>query len=351
MSQSLVLEERAQQLAREIPDSVRKRIESTLGRRDALVVLAREAPRFWDALLRTARIQGNKASPEMYDIVKPVLDISNMLKQPATRILNRRFPAVAPGSDGRRADFDGHLRPPVNPLTGASGVDYGPLSGQRETYVTPVAGGVLYGKVENKPVSGNMIWVLHGNGYISLYSHLAEILEHYIGIRVDRFTRIGIMGNTGAGARDVHLHTSFFGPAFNPFLKGTKTQDHYLGETVSPYVKNPEEFSVMGQGKPLPYPVKDDEQLDREYVIATKQFRKEVDEYLGILPHYNKIHPQRIMQLQSRMDVTLDRDIFYLYHTILSRRDGSKELVAMKARLEQMMLTTPRLTAPILEPV
>jgi murein DD-endopeptidase MepM/ murein hydrolase activator NlpD len=293
------------------------------------------------------------------DLLKRTVDIGEYLKQSATKLLNRRFPTIARSRGGRRADFDNYLRP-NNPLTGAAAVSYAPNPGQNETYVTPGAYAVIVGLGEY-PISGIQAAVFYGNGYIMYFGHLKE-WDGYRGKRVSRFTKIGEMGDTGAGAREPgtgipikHLNTVYFGAAFDQFLAGTKTQYRPLGEAISPFVKDSEEFSVL-IGKSLPFPAQEDLTLDENFNADLVTARNDVDAYLRVFPHNNTIHPQKVLRLQNSfgIDLALDRDIFYLYYTILSlirnRNDNSRELGVMKTRLEQMMLLSPRLTAPILEP-
>ena len=82
-----------------------------------------------------------------------------------------------------------------------TGVDYGTPIG---TPITPFFAGDVLKVVKNDQYLGNYVVVLHADGSMSKYGHLAQIRVH-IGDAVDEETVIGLSGRTGR-VTGPHLH-------------------------------------------------------------------------------------------------------------------------------------------------
>lgn len=92
-----------------------------------------------------------------------------------------------------------------NPVTGIlkphTGADIG-WHGTNDKVVAMASGKVVVPRYSN--TAGNYIWIEHGNGYTTVYSHLKSILVKN-GQQVKQGQQIGIKGTTG-NSTGVHLH-------------------------------------------------------------------------------------------------------------------------------------------------
>ncbi len=228
-----------------------------------------------------------------------------------------------------------------------------------ETKIVPIASGVVTGRVPNDSVSGNFLHVYHGLGFVSLYGHLNEMLVNPTDI-VTRNTVIGIMGNTGSGAIGiVHLHLSLYGPFYTEYLKLEHVQYRSKGpRALAPYIIDPEELSILGRHKSLPYSLSEDSKLDAEFNMRVKKARKEVDEFLKLFPNIKKdrFDPyvvSVINKYRNLVDIALDRDIADLYKEVSKENPSipKQDAERIKKSLEEIMVNAvPRFTAPIKEP-
>lgn len=123
---------------------------------------------------------------------------------------------------------------------GHNGVDFAPVT-PNEAVFAAASGTVI--AVASDSRYGNQIWIDHGNGYATLYGHLASTNVTTGTVITDRLTQpLGIMGATG-DARGIHLH---FGVYYDQNNDGVWSED----EAVDPY-------GWLGQGSDpwaMPHP-------------------------------------------------------------------------------------------------
>lgn len=107
--------------------------------------------------------------------------------------------------------------------------------------------GTIY-KIEVQPKGGNVVFILHDNGMVSCYSHLANdsILVRK-GEKVVMGQQIALMGSTGSSATGNHLHFGLFAnkdviykdSTINPFDYLLVYPDQVVGErTLVQYANN-----------------------------------------------------------------------------------------------------------------
>ena len=108
----------------------------------------------------------------------------------------RPVSGIRTGSFGRRRVFNGQPRRPH------SGMDFAAESGT--PVVTPSAGTVI--EMGDFFFSGNLIYIDHGQGLISMFAHLSEI-NVSPGERVEKGQMVGKVGATGR-VTGPHLHWS-----------------------------------------------------------------------------------------------------------------------------------------------
>lgn len=94
-----------------------------------------------------------------------------------------------------------------NPVTGVyrphTGVDIGWHRPDTRDDIVAAAGGKVVIPRYSK-LAGNYLWIEHGNGYTTVYSHLSKITVKN-GQRVKQGQKIGVKGTTG-NSTGVHLH-------------------------------------------------------------------------------------------------------------------------------------------------
>ena len=93
--------------------------------------------------------------------IKPTIDLSHILNQPATKNSNRKSPLLH-----RNADWIQHYN---RPFLNTAGIDYAPMGA--ETEIVSIARGAVF-KVEDNPTGGHFVAVHHGMGFYSYYLHL-----------------------------------------------------------------------------------------------------------------------------------------------------------------------------------
>lgn len=94
--------------------------------------------------------------------------------------------------------------------------------------VVAAADGVVVRRVANRAVGyGVSVYIDHGNGYVSQYSHLDSIASHLrIGDTVRRGDRIGTMGHTGnSTAPHLHFGLTRHGRVLDPLTRMLVRQD------------------------------------------------------------------------------------------------------------------------------
>lgn len=105
---------------------------------------------------------------------------------------------------------------PVNEIAITQGyhsgyaIDLGTISGHKKNApVLSCADGMVY-KIQKQPLGGNVLFILHNNGWLSCYAHLKEI-----NVKVNDIVKCGqavaIKGNTGqtAGGKKLGVHLHF----------------------------------------------------------------------------------------------------------------------------------------------
>lgn len=129
--------------------------------------------------------------------------VSSLLRIPV------QFPAPWP--------VDGTLTRTYNNESGHYGID---IAADKGAYFHAIAGGVVVG-VNRSLNYGNVLYIQHGNGIITVYKHASEIAPE-IGDIISRGDVLGRVGNTGILSSGPHLHMEIWanGIAQNPL--------HYL---------------------------------------------------------------------------------------------------------------------------
>lgn len=108
---------------------------------------------------------------------------------------------------------------PVNEIAITQGyhsgyaIDLGTISGhEKNAPVLSCADGIVY-KIQKQKLGGNVLFILHSNGWLSCYAHLKKI-NVKINDRVKCGQAVAIKGNTGQTANgkklSVHLHFSIW---------------------------------------------------------------------------------------------------------------------------------------------
>ncbi len=272
------------------------------------------------------------------------LDLSPELARPATALTDRSFPEIFHG--GTFAEH--RSRPEYRAL---AGIDYAPTG--EETEIVPVAEGVVYGHFTH-PVGGRVAVIHHGLGFVSQYFHLQERTVG-LGDFVTRDTVIGLMGDTGSGARTAgkHVHLTVLAPFYAAHLQLDDVQHFEANDTVSSFVVDPEEFSVLGRHRPLPFARSEDSALDERFRVELREARIEVDRLLGLSPtmrrtRFSERFGSLVARVGPQIDLTLDRDVWDLDQAWTeSPARASTEADRVDQSLTRIMTLTPRFTAPV----
>ena len=274
-----------------------------------------------------------------------LVDLNGMLKNELKE--SREAPRLQISRKGLRSDFDEHL----SRLDGSlPGLDMSPVA--YPTEIVPAASGYVNNIVDDYPESGMAITVYHPFGYVTFYAHLNSRYIRYR--KVERNDITAVMGNSGTGAREItHLHFTLYGPEYTKYLSGVKVQKLPAGtnNSLNPYALDPEEFSISGKGKELPYQRLDDKTYDE--LLWKRHF--EAEKYLeGVLKEFPKdevkVTPRTFLENKFRVR-SIDREIEFIYSAILagkhpfSANDKEKVLKMLQAYMREV----PRLTAPIKE--
>jgi murein DD-endopeptidase MepM/ murein hydrolase activator NlpD len=119
-----------------------------------------------------------------------------------------------------------------NCYDGHNGIDFSHDKTQENESVYAAADGTVFGVINDcsgcKTSYGNRVWINHGNGYATLYGHLASVLVEDGAKITNRLSQpLGIMGSTG-NSTGTHLH---FGVYFDQNQDGTWSEN----EAVDPY--------------------------------------------------------------------------------------------------------------------
>lgn len=88
-------------------------------------------------------------------------------------------------------------------------IDLGTISGHEKNQpILACADGVIY-KIQKQTLGGNVLFILHDNGWLSCYAH-CKTISVKVGDKVTCGQQIGVKGNTGKSANGkklaVHLH-------------------------------------------------------------------------------------------------------------------------------------------------
>ncbi len=271
-----------------------------------------------------------------------LVDLDSALKNELKE--SRAAPQLLSGLGGKRFDFNQHTNRPIG-LPSTGGLDFNPVS--YTTEIVPAVSGYVITIRDDHPVSGMLLTLFHPFGYTANYAHLDS---RYIRFgKVERNDIMAVMGRSGSGATAgrVHLHFTLIGPAYTKYLSGVKVQK-ISGDND---VLDPEEFSISGKGKELPY----QRLSDREFDDALWKKHFEAEKYLeGVLREFPKnqvqISPRKFLEDTFHIR-GIDREIDFIYSAILSgkhpfsKNDEEKVL----RTLHEYMRQVPRLTAPIKE--
>ena len=193
----------------------------------------------------------------------------------------------------------------------------------------------------------------HPFGYVTYYGHPNSRYIRYR--KAERNDITAVMGNSGASAHGIiHLHFTLLGPAYTKYLSGVKAQERPASDNnpLQPlHALDPEEFSISGKGKELPYQRLSDKEYDEALWKKHFEAEKSLKDILGEFPKDQVQFPSRKF-LEDRFHVRgIDREIEFIYSAILagkhpfSENDKEKVLKMLQAYMREV----PRLTAPIKE--
>jgi murein DD-endopeptidase MepM/ murein hydrolase activator NlpD len=139
--------------------------------------------------------------------INQAMDIQNLIddKYIQTQMGIKYIPSIRPVPGGRITDKFGNRKDPfIERVKHHRGID---LSAQFGTNVYAVAAGVVeFTRIKYRTNTGygRVVIINHGNGYKTLYGHLANV-KVARGQKVDRWDVIGLSGATGR-ATGPHLH-------------------------------------------------------------------------------------------------------------------------------------------------
>ena len=264
----------------------------------------------------------------------------------------RTYPELWSPSFGTRGDFNKHVEE-----KSVGGIDYIPTG--EVTEIVPVTRGVVIGRGTH-PLVGNFAKLYHGNGMVSAYLHLKEKPPIILGSKVERNNVIGEMGNTGSNAKSVfHLHLTLYGPE-----SMMKSVDHSqwvpnVGSTFTRAVYDPEEFSVAGKHKRLPFALPQDMEWDDKFDAVVKEAREKVDEFQKAYPILDRKRPP--LRIEWMKKYVADRNpkyftLDYEIGDILDETSSSKTSIPkadaayINQQARQMLIETRdnfKATAPI----
>ena len=276
---------------------------------------------------------------------KDKVELSFYNRTPAVR---RRYPIILYDGQGVRQDFFGHLRRPAY-LVGTPGIDYDATAKPPLTEICAPAQGVVFATIMSK-ANGLGVYIYHGLGYISGYTHLRNIFVKR-GEFVPRGAIIGSGGGSGTGGSGFsHTHFNLFGPAFTPYLKGVTFEPSWNEDYPWRYPTNGEQFAIDHSGQ-LPYLDNDDLAFDDPFWRAQSEASLYVTRLLEEIGtgEARAVLKSSDSELQLVVDHRIDVKLLFLYELItkgkspLPLNDNEK----IKTKLMEYMRTTPALTAPI----
>ncbi len=255
--------------------------------------------------------------------------------------------------------FAGHVTRRAGSGYTLGGIDYGPLPGHHDTEVCAVAAGVVIGSTDHSGSGGVRLTIGHGLGWKTEYNHLKLRLATYRQ-RVRRGERIAVMGASGTGASRVeiggpavHLHLTLWGPAWTPLYDGIEVQNWPGRSPGFTSVLDPEDFSIAGAGRKLPYARPGDEALDNSFLGLHAEAVKFCDDLLDRLSDGEaaRTRARERWEQETRFEYQVDRRIWFLWQRL---EQGSHpftpaQVVDYRAIVSKFMQAVPRLTAPVLE--
>lgn len=262
--------------------------------------------------------------------------------------VRRRYPIILYDERGIRQDFSGHLRRPAY-LVGTPGIDYVATVKAPLTEICASAQGVVFATGMNQ-ANGLGVYIFHGLGYISSYTHLRNIFVQR-GEVVPRGAIIGSGGGSGTGGGGFsHTHFNLFGPAFTPYLRGVAFEPSRDEDYPWRYPANGGQFAIDHSGQ-LPYLDNGDFAFDDPFWRAHSEASLHVTRILeeSGTGETRALLKSSDLELQLGVDHRVDVKLLFLYESItrgkspLPLRDNEK----IKTKLMEYMRTTPVLTAPI----
>jgi murein DD-endopeptidase MepM/ murein hydrolase activator NlpD len=244
--------------------------------------------------------------------------------------------------------------------TSMGGIDYRPFP-FAGTYICPVAKGIVGAAIDDHPEAGMLLVVAHGLGWHTLYAHLhARFVD--VRSRIDRRDVVAVMGKSGIGANRadvpgaVHLHLSLYGPVYAALYAGIAVQERPEASLRFRCVLDPEEFSLAGKGRDLPYPDPGDwAAVDEPFLKVHDAAVRFCDDLLARMTGdaeagaaRQRTKAERALQFES----DVDQRIWFLWQRLQTGRHpfSPTEVAEYRATLRGFMCTVPRLTAPVVEP-
>lgn len=262
--------------------------------------------------------------------------------------IKRGYAQVQMGVNPRwPANFKQHQARTGLGVGGLSGIDY---YASLDTEIASCAKGIGYGFATND-VSGIVILVYHGLGYLTMYSHVRNRFIRRGYEEVPRGAIIGSGGGAGSGAQGIpHTHLTTFGPAFTPYLRNVTLEPWTHLQYPLQHVIDGEQFSIDNSGQ-LPYVDKGDFKLDDIFWSVHEDAVKYSDDVLKGIATKKSLEMMERTESEKRVGVNHGVDVRLLYlwelinqgKSLLSKNDNDE----IRAKLIEYMSTTPALTAPI----
>lgn len=255
--------------------------------------------------------------------------------------------------------FAGHVTRPAGGGYTLGGIDYGPLPGHADTDVCAVAAGVVIGSTDHSGSGGVRLTVAHGLGWKTDYNHLKLRVATYRQ-RVRRGERIAVMGASGTGASRVeiggtavHLHLTLWGPAWTPLYDGIAVQKWPSGNAGFTSVLDPEDFSLAGAGRRLPYTRGGDEVLDHAFLGLHAEAVTFCDDLLDRLGDAEaaRARARERWEQDTRFEYHVDRRLLFLWQRLEQGLHPftPAQVLDYRAVAAKFMQAVPRFTAPVLE--
>ena len=170
---------------------------------------------------------------------------------------------------------------------------------------------------------------------------------------------IAVMGASGLGATRGgmgpvrQLHLNLWAPAYTPLFSRVHTQDWPNAPAGFRHLMDAEELSTAGKSTLLPFSRPGDVQYDDAFLTVHAEAVRFADELLDRLDddEARTVKARDRWEREMRFDYQIDQRLWHVWQRLASGRHpfSADDAGQHRARLVEFMLSTPRLTAPIVE--